>query len=84
MEITLQKTVKVKHQITLPAYYKSLACHFKIYSEENCICVTKSEIGIKHAGLPFALENITECTETEFLTAFNATKLVIEQLTLNK
>ena len=84
MEITVKQTVEVKHEITLPAYYKSLACHFKIYSEENCICVTGAEIGIKHAGLPFALENITECTETEFLTAFNATKLILEQLTLNK
>jgi hypothetical protein len=84
MEITVKQTVEVKHQITLPAYYKSLACHFKIYSEENCICVTLTEIGIKHAGLPFGLEYITESTEQEFLTAFNATKLVIEQLTLNK
>ena len=65
----------------LPAYYKSLACHFKIYSEKHCICVTSDEIGIKHATLPFALENTTECTENEFLSAFNATKLVLEQIT---
>jgi hypothetical protein len=67
----------------LPAFYKSLACHFKVYSEKHCICVTADEIGIKHATLPFALENTVESTEQEFLTAFNATKLILEQLTLN-
>jgi hypothetical protein len=66
----IKSTKTVEHEITLPAFYKSQTMLFKIFSEEQCIAVCNDEIAIKHSGLPFILE-VNECTETEFLTAFN-------------
>jgi hypothetical protein len=86
MEITLTKTVEVKHEITLPAYFKSKTenlFYSKIYSKDNCIHIhLRKEIGIKHATIAFCVE-YEECTESDFLIAFNETKLAIEQLTVN-
>ena len=72
MKITTKKTIEVTEEITLPAYYKSKTgyFHYKIYSEENCLCVYENEIGIKHAGLPFAIESVPS-TQEEFLAGYN-------------
>jgi hypothetical protein len=72
MKITTKKTIEEQVEITLPAYYKSKTgyFHYKIYSEENCLCVYENEIGIKHAGLPFVIE-CQPSTEEEFLVAYN-------------
>ena len=72
MKITTKKTIEVTEEITLPAYYKSKTgfFHYKIYSEENCLCVYENEIGIKHAGLPFAIES-EPSTKDEFLAGYN-------------
>jgi hypothetical protein len=72
MKITTKKTIEEQVEITLPAYYKSKTgyFHYKIYSEENCLCVYENEIGIKHAGLPFAIESVPS-TQDEFLAGYN-------------
>lgn len=75
----IKSTKTVEHEITLPAYYKSQSMYFKIFSEEQCIAVCNDEIAIKHSGLPFILE-VNECTEREFLTAFNQTLSILNQL----
>ena len=75
----IKSTVEVEHEITLPAYYKSSAFHFKIYSEENCIAVSDDGIEIKRAGLPFILD-VTESTETEFFKAYNKTLSTLNKL----
>ena len=82
MEITIKKTIEEKHEIKLPAYYKSRSTlfHFKIYSDANCVCVYEDEIGIKHAGLPFALDQILESTEEEFLNAYTKAKTRIDEV----
>lgn len=79
MKITTKKTVEVETEITLPAYYKSHAFHFKIYSEENCLCVLDDEISIKHSGLPFVVD-AQRITEKEFLKAYVKTLLILNQL----
>jgi hypothetical protein len=81
MKITTKKTIEVTEEITLPAYYKSKSGYFqyKIYSEENCLCVYENEIGIKHSGLPFAIES-EPSTEDEFLEAYNKTLSTLENL----
>jgi hypothetical protein len=81
MTITVKKEITETHEITLPAYYKSktMLYHFKIYSKTNCIAVTSDEIAIKHASLPFALDNLQLSNADEFLTAFNNAKSNIEQ-----
>jgi hypothetical protein len=72
MKITTKKTIEEQVEITLPAYYKSKTgyFHYKIYSEENCLCVYENEIGIKHAGLPFDILS-EPSTEDEFLAGYN-------------
>lgn len=71
MKITTKKTVEVETEITLPAYYKTSAHQFKIYSENHCVCITKNkEIAFKHAELPFNIGAV-ESTEEEFVTAYN-------------
>jgi len=76
MEITIKKTVEEKHKIKLPAFYKTIAHHYKIYSETNAICVTKMTvwggIGIVQSQLPFETGAV-ECSENEFLNAYNST-----------
>lgn len=80
MKITTKKTVEVETEITLPAYYKTIAHQLKIYSETNCICITNNkEISIQHVGLAFAL-NAQPSTETEFLTAYSQTLITLNQL----
>jgi hypothetical protein len=75
----IKSTIEVEHEITLPAYYKSAAFHFKIYSKENCIAVAYDGIEIKRAGIPFILD-VTECKEEEFLTAYNKTLTTLSKL----
>jgi hypothetical protein len=72
MKITTKKTIEEQVEITLPAYYKSKSgfFHYKIYSEENCLCVYDNEIGIKHAGVVFVID-YEPCTEDEFLEGYN-------------
>jgi len=72
MKITTKKTIEVTEEITLPAYYKSKTgyFHYKIYSEENCLCVYENEIGIKHAGI-FLVLDYEPSTEDEFLAGYN-------------
>jgi hypothetical protein len=72
MKITTKKTIEEQVEITLPAYYKSKSgyFHYKIYSEENCLCVYENEIGIKHAQLPFNIGAI-QSTKEEFLAGYN-------------
>ena len=71
MKIKTKKTLEVETEITLPAYYKTCAHRFKIYSEKNCICVTNDqEIAIRHAELPFNIGAV-ESTDKEFLTYYN-------------
>lgn len=79
MKIKTKQTVEVETEITLPAFYKSQTMLFKIFSEEQCIAVCNDEIAIKHSGLPFILE-VNECTETEFLTAYNKTLSTLNKL----
>jgi hypothetical protein len=71
MKITTKKTIEEQVEITLPAYYKSKTgyFHYKIYSEENCLCVYENEIGIKHASLPFNIESV-QSTKEEFLEGY--------------
>lgn len=73
MEITVKKTVEEKHEITLPAYYKTNCHHFKIFSNEKCINVCSllghRSIGEQHAEAPFNCYAV-ECTENEFNDAF--------------
>lgn len=86
MEITIKKTVEEKHEIKLPAFYKSSAHHYKIYSNENAICVTKLSvwggITIVNSGLPFQTDAV-ECTENEFLNAYDLTKNELERISIN-
>jgi len=72
MKITTKKTIEEQVEITLPAYYKSKSgfSHYKIYSEENCLCVYDNEISIKHAGLVFVID-YEPCTKDEFLAKYN-------------
>lgn len=81
MKITKKTTIEEQLEISLPAYYKSKTgyFHYKIYSEENCLCVYENEIGIKHAGLPFNIESVPS-TENEFLEAYNKTLSTLENL----
>ena len=79
MKITTKQTVEVETEITLPAYYKSPAFYFKIYSEENCICVLDDEISIRHSRLPFILD-VEKCTEKEFLKACTKTLSYFKKL----
>ena len=73
MKIKTKKTLEVETEITLPAYYKTCAHRFKIYSETNCICVTNDqEIAIRHAELPFNIGAV-ESTEKEFLKTYTKT-----------
>jgi hypothetical protein len=66
MEITIKKTIEEKVQISLPAYYKTSAHQFKIYSDTHCISVTEAGIHQLHADLPFAID-AKESTELEFM-----------------
>jgi hypothetical protein len=75
----IKSTIEVEHEITLPAYYKSAAYHFKIYSKENCIAVSYDAIEIKRAGLPFILD-VSESTENEFLKSYNKTLSTLNKL----
>jgi hypothetical protein len=72
MKITKKTTIEEQVEISLPAYYKSKTgyFHYKIYSEENCLCVYENEIGIKHAWLPFAIESEPSNAD-EFLAGYN-------------
>jgi hypothetical protein len=72
MKITTKKTIEVTEEISLPAYYKSKTgyFHYKIYNEQNCLCVYENEISIKHSGIPFVIESEI-CTEAEFLAGYN-------------
>jgi hypothetical protein len=83
MELTIKKTTEETIDIKLPAFYKSSACNFKIYSEKHCICITSEEIGIKHATLPFCLDSLTDSDEFEFLTAYNETKTKIDLIAID-
>lgn len=81
MKITTKKTIEVSEEITLPAYYKSKSgfSHYKIYSEENCLCVYDDQISIKHAGIFLAID-YEPSTEDEFLEAYNKTLSTLENL----
>lgn len=80
MIIKTKKTVEVETEISLPAFYKTTAHRFKIYSDTNCICVTNNqEISVKHSQLPFNIGAV-ESNEVEFLTAYNQTLLILNQL----
>lgn len=85
MEITVKKTVEEKVQITLPAFYKTSCHQIKIYSDEKCIYITKSDYGINssittaHSGLAFTL-NAEPSTESEFLDMYNQVNSELCQL----
>ena len=81
MKITKKKTIEVSEEITLPAYYKSKSgfSHYKIYSEENCLCVYDNQISIKHAEI-FLVIDYEPSSPDEFLEAYNKTLSTLENL----
>lgn len=81
MKITSEKIVKIELDIPLPSFIRSKNQYFyyKVYSEDHCLSVQDSEIGIKHASI-FTVLDYEFCTESEFLDKYNQVNDTLCQL----
>ena len=86
-KIQVLETNSKEVEIQLPYFATDGICHvYKVYSNNNCIQVTNTDFNpsiiVAHAGLAFNSSNSKQCTEEEFLDAYNEVKNKLEDLAL--
>lgn len=89
MEVTIEYEFdarKIKKTVTLPAYFKYGKCfRWKIVSADTAIKAAYNEFGLSEISVnpshyPLAYQEIEECTEAEFNTAYDAALNAITSL----
>jgi len=85
IKIQVHETVSREVEITLPVFKKSICHFFKVYNDKECICVTDTSfnpsIAVNNATIAFMSDHV-ECTESEFLEAYNKVSIRLEELAL--
>lgn len=82
-KLKVSKTTTEEVEIKLPVFRKGICHSYKVYSSEHCIQVYEGGgIIIAHAELAWTGNDTEDCTEEEFLFAYDEAKNKLEEIAL--
>ena len=84
-KVKVKETTEKEVEVSFPSFRKSIAHHYKIVSAEMCIQVSDWTSGFSISTVSPTLAYFGEgkdCTESEFIDAYNEVKNKLEDLSL--